>query len=260
MSFIIETVPVPTHLQGFLTRFGGKNPFGRPQWRLQFSDNVFVREAGVYRDWPEGLSTAEKGGFNFQATDEEVAVSIAGKTLEELGEQPNWAAIRYNNKPLRTVTEKRDNPRYPGIQGWIVEKWFPASKYGSPHDWYSFMAIDGKTPMLGPYPSEGDYELIYGPFPRQPAISQLQLWISAYIRNRDEMKMTGTPESRAEEYTNRRVDEEQRQWEQRRKEYQYMMASEWKAIATNGALGMSRHRQELAARCGITEHIGLLEG
>jgi hypothetical protein len=260
MSFIIERTPVPTHLQGFLTRFGGKNPFGRPQWRLQFSDNIFVREAGVYRDWPEGLTTAEKGGFNFEATDEQVMAEIGGKAFEELGEQPMWSALRYENKPLRVVTEVRDNPRYPGIHGWIVEKWFPASKYGSPQDWYSFLAIDGKTPMLGPYPNEGDYEMIYGPFPRQPSISQLQLWISNYSRTRDEMKSTGTPESRAIEYANRRVDEEQEQWQRRRKEYMYMMASEWKSIATNGALGMSRYRQELAERCGITEHIGLLEG
>lgn len=258
MSFIIETVPIPTHLQGFLTRFGGKNPFGRPQWRLQFSHNVFIREAGVYRDWPEGMTTAEKGGFNFQMSEEEI--STKGTMLEALGDQPMWEALRYENKPLRTVIEKRDNPRYPGIEGWIVEKWFPASKYGSRHEWESYVAIDGKTPMLGPYPNEGDYELIYGPFPRQPAISQLQLWISSYIRYRDDMKTAGTPESRAIEYTQRRLDEEQRQWEQRRKEYQYMMANEWKAIATNGALGMSRFRQELAARCGITDHIGLLEG
>jgi hypothetical protein len=258
MSFIIEKHPIPTHIQGFLTRFGGKNPYGRPQWRIVVAPDVFVREAGVYRDWPEGLTTAEKGGFNFQMSQEEI--STKGTMLEALGDQPVWEALRYENKPLRTVTEMRDNPRYPGIMGWIVEKWLPASKFGSPHDWYEFMAIDGKTPMLGPYPHEGDYEMIYGPFPRVPSISQLQLWVSAYARQRDEMKTAGTLESRTVEYVNRRVDEEQRQWKQRRKEYQYMMATEWKPIATNGALGMSRFRQELAARCGITDHIGLLEG
>jgi hypothetical protein len=260
MSFIIERTPVPTHLQGFLTRFGGKNPYGRPQWRLQHSDNVFVREAGVYRDWPEGLTTAEKGGLNFQMSEEEVAVRVGGQVLDELGEQPVWDALRYDNKPLRVVTEVRDNPRYAGIHGWILEKWFPASKYGPPEHWNSFLAVDGRTPMLGPYPSEGDYELIYGPFPRQPAIGQMQLWIDHYIRLRDDMKTSGTAESRAIEYANRREAEEQEQWQRRRAEYMYMMASEWKQIATNGALGMSRYRQELAERCGITEHIGLLEG
>ncbi len=260
MSFIIEKNPIPTHIQGALTRFGGKNPYGRPQWRIVVASDVFVREAGVYRDWDENLSIAERGGFNFQQTEEQAMARINGRDFAELGEQPNWAALRYENRPLRTVTETRDNPRYPGIKGWIVEKWFPALRYGSPEEWYSYRAADGITPMLGPFPHEGDYEMIYGPFPRVPAIGQLQLWISHYARQREEIKQSGTPESRALEYAQREMDREREQWLRRRAEYQYMMANIWTSIATNGSLGMSRVRQELAARCGQTEHIGLLKG
>ena len=59
---------VPRATQDFLTRFGGRNPFGKPQWRLLVGSDRLVKESGVYRDWAPGLTTAEKGGLNFGET------------------------------------------------------------------------------------------------------------------------------------------------------------------------------------------------
>ena len=47
---------VPAATQQFLTRYGGKNPFARPHWRLLVAGDRLVKESGVYRDWAEGLS------------------------------------------------------------------------------------------------------------------------------------------------------------------------------------------------------------
>ena len=120
-----------------------------------------MKEAGVYRDWAEGLTTAEKGGLHFEPT------RICPAELE-----------RYENKPIRVVTEMREVRKYPHADGWILEKWFPASAYGTQEEWYSYKAIDGFTPMLGPYPERGDYEMIYGPWTKIPSTDVLQKLIS----------------------------------------------------------------------------------
>ncbi len=86
-----------------------------------------MKEAGVYRDWAEGLTTAEKGGMRF----------------EPLPDLPGCNFGRYDNKPLRVVTEMREIRKYPHADGWILEKWFPASAYGTQEEWYSYKAIDG---------------------------------------------------------------------------------------------------------------------
>ena len=258
MSFIKETQVVPSNLQSYLTRLGGKNPYGKPNWRLVFSHDVWVKEAGVYRDWDENLTTAERGGFNFEQTEEKMYAQIGGKAFEELGEQPQWAALRHDNKPIRTVVEVRENQRYPMLDGWIMELWFPAFKYGSPEHWYSFKAVDGATSMLGEYPHEGDYEMIYGPYPRQPSIAQMELWVRKYHVDRENMRMTGTPKQRAIEYVDRYERHQKEQWGKRRLEYQAEMMDIWKSVATSGSLEMNRYRQELATQAGQTSHVGTL--
>ena len=57
---------VPSDIQKFLKRYGGTNPFGGPQWRIIVASDRLVKESGPYRDWAEGLSTAEKGGLIFE--------------------------------------------------------------------------------------------------------------------------------------------------------------------------------------------------
>jgi hypothetical protein len=255
MSFIVEKHPIPKDLQAFMTTFAGKNPYGLPNWRLVVASDVWVREAGVYRDWDENLSVAERGGFNFQQSEEAAMVQIAGKDFEELGEQPQWEALRHGNRPIRTVTEVRDNPRYPNILGWILELWFPAHKYGSPEQWYAYKAVDGVTSMLGEYPHQGDYEMIYGPFKKTPTASQLQLWLSKYIYDRQHLRTTGTPEQRALEYVERYEADQQKQWMKRRAEYQAEMMDIWKPIATSGSGEMNRFRQQLARQAGQTSHV-----
>jgi hypothetical protein len=81
-----------------------------------------VKESGVYRDWAPGLSTAEKGGLNFQPNPN----------------APGCNFSRFDNKPIRVVTEMREVIKYPHAEGWVLEKWFPASSYGTQAEWYSY--------------------------------------------------------------------------------------------------------------------------
>lgn len=231
---------VPSAIQKFLTRYGGKNPYGKPHWRLLIGADRLVKEAGVYRDWAPGLTTAEKGGLCF----------------DPLPDQPGVNFHRHENKPMRVVTEMREIRKYPQADGWILEKWFPASAYGTPDEWHSFKAIDGITPMLGPYPECGDYEMIFGSWPKVPSTDILQKMISSYssgISNR-----RGTPASRAQEALLRYQYEEELAERKRKDEYAMMMADHLSPMKS-GSLAASRWRQELAARIGKpNEHVGIL--
>ena len=231
---------VPTETQAFLKRYAGTNPFGGPKWRLMVASDCMVKQAGPWRDWAPGLSTAEKGGLNFQP----------------IPDAPGVNFTRYGNKPIRVVTEMRTVRKYPQSEGYILERWFAASSYGTQDEWYAYKAVDGITPMLGPYPECGDYEFIYGPWQRLPTISVLEGLISRYVNERASRR--GTPESRAQECLLRYQYELEQDENRRRAEYEAMF-NDYLTPMKSGSLPASRWRQELARRTGNgSEHIGIL--
>lgn len=62
---------------------------------------------------------------------------------------------------LRECIELREEPKYPAVNRWHIERWLPPEAYGSPRQWYSQTVerTNGVSiPALGPYPSRGDYE------------------------------------------------------------------------------------------------------
>jgi hypothetical protein len=62
---------------------------------------------------------------------------------------------------LREVVELRQEPKYPQVNRWHVERWVPPEAYGSPRLWYlqTVERTDGKSvAALGPYPERGEYE------------------------------------------------------------------------------------------------------
>jgi hypothetical protein len=62
---------------------------------------------------------------------------------------------------LREVVELRQEPKYPTVNRWHIERWVPPEVYGSPRLWYA-QTIERENgvsiPALGPYPSRGEYE------------------------------------------------------------------------------------------------------
>jgi len=62
---------------------------------------------------------------------------------------------------IREVVELRQEPKYPQVNRWHVERWVPAEAYGSPRAWYAqtMERADGvSAAALGPYPERGEYE------------------------------------------------------------------------------------------------------
>jgi hypothetical protein len=62
---------------------------------------------------------------------------------------------------LRERVELRQEPKYPAVNRWHIERWLPPETCGSPRTWYA-QTIERENgisiPALGPYPSRGEYE------------------------------------------------------------------------------------------------------
>jgi hypothetical protein len=62
---------------------------------------------------------------------------------------------------LRERIELRQEPKYPAVNRWHIERWVPPEAYGSPLAWYA-QTIERENgvsiPALGPYPSRGEFE------------------------------------------------------------------------------------------------------
>ncbi len=62
---------------------------------------------------------------------------------------------------LRERVELRQEPKYPAVNRWHIERWLPPEAYGSPRQWYA-QTIERENgvsiPALGPYPSRGEFE------------------------------------------------------------------------------------------------------
>jgi hypothetical protein len=62
---------------------------------------------------------------------------------------------------LRELVELRQEPKYPAVNRWHIERWVPPEAYGSPRLWYA-QTVEHENgvsiPALGPYPSRGEYE------------------------------------------------------------------------------------------------------
>jgi hypothetical protein len=62
---------------------------------------------------------------------------------------------------IREVVELRQEPKYPAVNRWHIEKWMAPETYGSPRAWYA-QTIERENgvsiPALGPYPVRGEYE------------------------------------------------------------------------------------------------------
>jgi hypothetical protein len=62
---------------------------------------------------------------------------------------------------VREVVELRQEPKYPQVNRWHVERWVPPEAYGSAKSWYgqTIERANGQSiPSLGPYPERGEYE------------------------------------------------------------------------------------------------------
>lgn len=161
---IHSTYTVPKETLDYLKKLAGTNPYGEPILRLCVAEDRYMKAGGTFTDWDKGSSLQDRGGYDHPE-------HIGGGVVE---------LTRSRLQPLRTVTEVREVKKYPGVEGWILERWYPASMYGDEEAWMAHK-VNG-VPALGPYPAQGDYEMIAGPTTRTPSHTALQMAWSRHLQ------------------------------------------------------------------------------
>ncbi len=222
----------PQEIADYLLMIGGpaQNPDKEPMWRLVLASSIVWKVAGG-KIWDENLTVAECGGINIDA-----------------GEQHSYKPLRDESGGL---VEQR---RYPHLEGWVLQKWFPPSKY-SQAEWFAPENLIPFTsiPKLGPYPQFGDYEIMAGPVPRVPTMSELRTYIASYWQGM---------ESRCESVNQRILEAhnaavyQKDQDEQRTRNLVEEYGRDVCSYLKSSSLAAGRLRTKRAEKLFIREHVG----
>ena len=222
----------PAEVTEKLLRWGGKNEHGDPNWRIILAENHLVQRAGMWTEFADDT--------------EQVQFETVGKDVRYTTRQIAPDAIRIGMFWV---------PLYP-CQGWILERWFPASAYGSRQQWESALSQDGVTPMMGPFPEKGGYFMPSGggPWPQIPLLEDVRASIAAW---ENAPHLHGTiDEAAIARAMQRDIEEadakEEAQYEAFLKEVTYQRLSHLESIKGNPALSGFRNR--LVNAQGLMSH------
>jgi len=223
----------PQEIIDKLTRWGGKNDYGEPNWRIILAENHLVQRAGMWTEFEEDTEQVH---------------------FETVGNQVRYTTRQIAPDAIRTGVLWV--PKYP-CTGWILERWFPPSAYGSKVQWESALSQDGVTPMMGPFPERGGYFMLSGggPWPQIPLLEDIHQAIAQWenaphchgIVNEEDI-------ARAMQKDIEESDaKEAAQYEAFLREVTYMRETHLEFIKGNPALSGFRNR--LASSQGLTSHI-----
>lgn len=253
---IHATTEIPKDVRSFLKRVGGKNPYEESNYRLCLAEDRYMKIAGVFVEWPENTSIADRGGMIKQTVDlakpQAIYASVNGE-IKCVGWRDTQEVMMPSEvKPLRTYTGIKEVRRYPEYEGFILERWYPANMWGTPEEWNEAKLGDG-TPMNGPYPERGEYLAVVGPWGKTPSQSVLQKAIQ-YVEN-------GIQNRRYSGETMRRIRLNKARDEMERQSLAYI---DWMAkyiidktsYLASTSLAGGRLRQAAADRVGLKGHFG----
>lgn len=118
----------PQSVQDRITRAGGRNIYGWPNFRVVWGWDRLATFGGRWEDWEHDAK---------------------GRPV----------------RLIRVCHEYRQMPKYDDYWHWHIEKWVPASFFGGPDYWrdqYTERTDDGREFLeLGPFPNQGEYELSF---------------------------------------------------------------------------------------------------
>lgn len=218
----------PKAIRDWIIRYTGKNPFGKPNWRVCLAQHVTRMSGGVFIEMPDGDNVM----FDVDATGKVIYTPI---------------------KPDRITSGVFEIPRYPH-EGWIMERWMPAHIWGPRQVWESHKSEDGSS-LLGPYPNEGDYYLICGPFEKMPPIGDMEAAIGQY-----EHMLSNRPKDLEAAMGKAVRDQEDRRLAKKErlvKKLEEYRKSEILPMLKRVSLNAQGVRNQLQKDCGFTSHFGV---
>lgn len=227
MSVANAETDCPRAIREAITRFGGLNPYGEPMWRVVLAQNCVAKRSGILHEVADGQSV--------------FAVGPGGKVVESRV----WDAVKSGIVEL---------PKYNCEDGWIVEKWFPASTWGTPEEWAAHKAEDGSRLLCEEYPARGAYWMLIGPFPKLPDLGDLECAISMH-----QQSMQNRPTNYDAYFKQVMRDEEAARKKAKEKlvaDLNYRRKNELVPVLKSTSLEAQRFRNELTEQSGLKEHLG----
>lgn len=141
----------PQRIIDELREYGGESPDGQAIWRLVLAQNCRVRCFGQMNHIQPGVIDA--------MTDTTRPTDIVPDRIED-GE--HWV------------------PRF-HAKGWILQRWYPASAWGTREAWEGQKSKDGRTRLLAAFPQRGDYmNMPCGPWRTLAEVPDLRTAIRSY--------------------------------------------------------------------------------
>lgn len=261
----------PLPFRKMLAKVGGLNQYGENLYRLVLAQSCMEWHGGQFWDWPENTSLQDQGGLQFsekivrrkhlvQRPDRHGKVGPVLMTVDEPeGMMPSMT------QPLRVVVESRYVQKYPTIDGWILQRWRPASHWGSRALWEGMKYPGTEIQMLGPYPERGAYEIAIEwvddtskefhrtSWSRLPDLGALEGAI-AYLEEKKIEETTNDPQMRMlikMHERKERIAAMQRRVSEERKA---LIRDEIRPYLSDSLNGV-RLRHQVANKTGIKEHI-----
>ena len=136
----------PDLLNRDLAEYGGLSPDGQPIWRMVLAQNCRIHCFGQRNEIERGRRAAME--------QDEAVRTAAGLAVKET------RLI----EPDRIIDGEHWILRH-AFKGWILQRWFPASTWGTRDNWESQKAKDGRKRLLAAYPNRGAYMMMAGPWP-----------------------------------------------------------------------------------------------
>lgn len=227
----------PSAVRNELARFGGLNPYNRANWRVVLAEDRKELRGGVFKTMPSG--------------------DVKAIELEPVMQNGKRVYVMHHReiKPEKVETGFHQVPKYP-VKGWILERWFPVSKKGMTRtEWESVKSSDGITPMMGPYPSEGFYFMLAGPFTRIPEMEDLKNAISMHIRAEENDRVSYQQMLLNE--INEEQEEREKAYDQAVSDLAHFYEQEVEPVLHGSSLAASRIRQDLGEMMGDRSHQAL---
>lgn len=218
----------PREVRERLIQKAGLNPYGRPMWRVCLAQNVYRKRGGVFCEMEDVKSM--------------FTVGADGR-------------VEYTPVSKRTLGHGyMEVPRYPH-QGWILERWMPASAYGTRAEWEMQRGDDGSC-LLGPYPAEGDYWMIAGPWPKLVETADLETAIDLYEHSREKRPLD--LEAAVRQAIKNEEDERVERMHRLEAQLEEYRKSEILPMLKRVSLSAQMVRNQLQASLGLKSHFGAI--
>lgn len=227
--------PEIVETQRYLEQRHGYSFMGFPLFRVVYSPYVLTYSAGEWCDW-----------------DASIPPEIRGRLV--MGSN---GAPAPDNQEDRRILEMRLCPAYPELYatpGWLLERWMAPAFWGNQHEWEARKAPGTNYPAFGPYPHNGKYLHIGGPYDQKPTGQFLDRLVEYWEAMRDEVLALS-----CEAYKRKRWYEAEERDKQRSQQWNRDASSanlEAMQPYFSTSLEGGRARQMAAERAGIMSHYG----